>query len=259
MNNNDLYPHFDFNFKKIRNHWKLEIGNYVEAVKYLRVVDKRLDYWLQECEPWIDFDFAMKRLEEDVNLRDAENHLTWLALRRRAKLANEQRKRRSHSVPMKEGSEMGILIKVSRDGTHDAVWHEDFRNIYKRAMRNERKELRKLKETGNLPARGNVATHNGSKASKASLDARPTIQWLWANRLLAYLFETLLEKEAICAEDGMWAALDGVFADRRGKPITRKDLALWAHQYHNNKACAEESGKPKKRQAVDGILQEISG
>ena len=57
----------------------------------------------------------------------------------------------------------------------------------------------------------------------------------------------------------MWAALDGVFADRRGEPITRKDLALWAHQYHNNKACAEETGKPKKHQAIDEILEEIQG
>jgi hypothetical protein len=173
-------------------------------------------------------------------------------------LANEQRKRLSPSHPRQEASELGIPIKISNDGTHDAVWHEDFRNIYLRALARERKELKKLRETGFVPARKDSVPREGSRISQSGPAVRARIQWMWANRLLAYLFETLLEKEAICSDE-VWAALDGVFADRRGEPITRKDLALWAHQYHNNKASAEETGKPKKHQAIDEILEEIQG
>ena len=57
----------------------------------------------------------------------------------------------------------------------------------------------------------------------------------------------------------MWAALDGVFKDRKGDPITRKDLALWAHQYHNNKSSANEAGKPKKHELIDRAIERIQG
>ncbi len=259
MGSEDLYPHYDFNFPKIREHWKQKLGSGEEAEEYLRVVDKRLGYWLQECGTWIDFEFALKHVGEDMDLRDAESHLTWLALRRRVRLANEQRKRLSPSHPRQDVAELGIPIKISQDGSHDAVWHEDFRNIYLKALARERKELKKLRETGFVPARKDSVPREGSRTKQSGPAVRPRIQWIWANRLLAYLFETLLEKEAICADDGVWAALDGVFADRHGEPITRKDLALWAHQYHNNKTSAEETGKPKKHQAIDEILEEIQG
>ena len=148
MGSEDLYPHYDFNFPKIREHWKQKLGSSEEAEEYLRVVDKRLGYWLQECGTWIDFEFALKHVREDLDLRDAESHLTWLALRRRVRLANEQRKRLSPSHPRQDVAELGIPIKISQDGAHDAVWHEDFRNIYLKALARERKELKKVEGDG---------------------------------------------------------------------------------------------------------------
>ena len=253
MENGDLYPHFDFNSKKIREHWYQHLGNCAEAEEYLRVVERRLEYWLLDCGPWIDFDFAKKHLEADLSREDAESHLVWLALEHRVRIANEQRNP-SGSAPMP--AETGISVPLSCDGVHDAVWHEDFRDVYKQAIDREIAELRKLKETGRMPANRTAVSQEDSKAKPVE---RPRIQWMWANRLLPYLFQTLLEREAVCAEDGLWAALDGVFADRTGKPITRKHLALWACQYRNNKACDEESGKPKKHGTIDEIVEEIHG
>ena len=201
MGSEDLYPHYDFNFPKIREHWKQKLGSSEEAEEYLRVVDKRLGYWLQECGTWIDFEFALKHVREDLDLRDAESHLTWLALRRRVRLANEQRKRLSPSHPRQDVAELGIPIKISQDGAHDAVWHEDFRNIYLKALARERKELKKLRETGFVPARKDSVPREGTRTNQSGPAVRPRIQWIWANRLLAYLFETLLEKEAICADE----------------------------------------------------------
>lgn len=150
-------------------------------------------------------------------------------------------------------------IPLSADGIHDKVWHKDFRNIYKTAMARERTELRKLRETGFLPASESTAVQKTAHRERVRVLERPRLQWLWANRLLAYLFEMLRKQEAICDDGEMWAALDGVFRDRNGEPITRKDLALWAHQYHNNKSCSEESGKPKKHELIDEIVGKIGG
>ena len=90
MSNEDRYPHFDFNFQKIREHWKATLGNYQAASEYLHVVERRLRYWLQERGSWVEFDFAAKHLEEDLGLKDVESRLIWLALRHRVQLDNEQ-------------------------------------------------------------------------------------------------------------------------------------------------------------------------
>ena len=260
MSNEDCYPHFDFNFRKIREHWKVNLGNQAEAEEYLRVVEKRLKYWLQECGSWIDYDFAVKHLQKDLNFREVESRLTWMSLKHRLRLANEQRRRLSPAHRRRDAEEIKVDIKLSADGEHDAIWHSDFASIYKRAMARERKELRKLRETGLIPDRESVASQRSMKADKSRILARPrTIQWIWANRLLAYLFEKLREEAAIYDDGEMWAALDGVFKDRHGNAITRKDLAQWAHQYHNNKACENEAGKPKKHESIDQVIKEIQG
>ena len=252
----DCYPHFDFNFQKIREHWKVKLGNYAAAKEYLDVVDKRLQYWLHECGSWIDFDFAVKHLKEDLNLCEVESRLAWMSLRHRLRLANEQR-RRLAPARRRDAEEINVEVKLSSDGKHDAIWHADFRDIYKKATEREHKELKKLRETGLISIIEDGAPQKSPKAARTP--ERPRIQWIWANRLLAYLFETLREEEAICDDGEMWAALDGVFMDRHGKAITRKDLALWAHQYHNNKACEDEAGKPKKHESVDQVIKEIQG
>ena len=260
MSKEDCYPHFDFNFQNIREYWKVNLGNHVEAEEYLGVVEKRLQYWLQECGSWIDFDFAVEHLQKDLNLREVESRLTWMCLKHRVRLANEQRRRLSPVHRRRDAKEIKVDIKLSADGEHDAIWHTDFGNIYKKAMTRERKELQKLRETGRISGNENAAPRESAKAEKGRIPERPRmIQWIWANRLLAYLFEALREKEAICDDGEMWAALDGVFKDRHGDPITRKDLALWAHQYHNNKACEDEAGKPKKHQSIDQVIEEIEG
>ena len=77
--------------------------------------------------------------------------------------------------------------------------------------------------------------------------------------LRSHLFEALREKEAFYDDGEMWAALDGVFKDRKGNSITRKDLALWAHQYHNNRAESDTAGKPKKYELIDKVIEQIEG
>ena len=120
-------------------------------------------------------------------------------------------------------------------------------------------ELKRLRETGLIPVTKDVAPQKSIPADKPRSTERLGIQWVWANRLLAYLFETLREKEAFYDDGEMWASLDGVFRDRKGNPITRKDLALWAHQYHNNKAPGDEEGKPKNYDLIDTIIEKIQG
>jgi hypothetical protein len=128
-----------------------------------------------------------------------------------------------------------------------------------RALARERKELRKLREVGMIPTTTDTTRQRSQRPERANVLERPRLQWIWANRLLAYLFETLRQKEAICDDGEMWAALDGVFMDKHGEPITRKDLALWAHQYHNNKAFGEEVGKPKKHELIDQAIERFQG
>ena len=259
MGNEDHYPHFDFNFQEIREYWKVTLGSHQAAQAYLRVVARRLGYWLQERGSWIDYEFAAKHLEEDLALKDVESQLTWLALRHRVQLANEQQA--SMALRHRGRDADGILIEVKRssDGRHDAVWHADFRRLYMRALARERSELKRLRETGFIPIHEDGAAQMGPKTDKLGFAERSGIQWIWANRLLAYLFETLREKEAFNDDGEMWAALDGVFKDRKGDPITRKDLALWAHQYHNNKSPANEAGKPKKHELIDRTIERIQG
>ena len=146
MSSDDVFPHFDFNFQRIREHWNVTLGNVAAARKYLRVVGRRLEYWLAELEPWVDFDFAVKHLSEDLGIEDAESRLVWLALKHRVRLANAQR--RQFPAARHEGSDYDIHVEVpiSSDGTHDKVWHEDFGKIYKRALTKERKELEKLRD-----------------------------------------------------------------------------------------------------------------
>jgi hypothetical protein len=131
--------------------------------------------------------------------------------------------------------------------------------MYMNVLARERKELRKLRDVGLFPDAADSTRQKSQRLDRAKALARPRLQWIWANRLLAYLFETLRQKEAICDDGEMWAALEGVFVDKHGEPITRKDLALWAHQYHNNKACGEEVGKPKKHALVDQAIERIQG
>jgi hypothetical protein len=75
----DCFPHYDFDFNKIREYWKLTLGNYAAAKKYLQVIQRRLEYWTKEQGPWIDFDFAAKHLVDDLHVFDAESRLMWLA------------------------------------------------------------------------------------------------------------------------------------------------------------------------------------
>jgi hypothetical protein len=257
MDDVDRYPHFNFDFQRIREYWTAKLASHTEAEEYLNVVQRRLEYWLAGCGSWIDFDFALRHLKEDLHVKDVESRLTWLALRRRARLGNEQRRRLSPGHRQREAEEVSVEVKVSEDGKHDAVWHEDFRDLYNTAIAKELKVLKRLRETGVTPV---AATRQKSPEGEGNpRDGRSRLQWMWANRLLAYLFESLRESEAICDDGGMWAALDGVFTDRQGNAITRKDLALWAHQYHNNKSCGDELGKPKKHGMIDEKIERIRG
>ena len=88
---------------------------------------------------------------------------------------------------------------------------------------------------------------------------RSGVQWNWTNRLLPYLFEALRDEDAVGDDGELWAELDGVFRDKKGRPITRKDLGTWAYQYHNNKAPADEAGKPKNHELIDEIIEKIQG
>ena len=259
MSNEDRYPNFNFDFQRIHEHWKVTLGYYQASEEYLHVVERRLKYWLYECGSWVDFGFAAKHLKEDLGLTDIESRLTWLALKHRVQLANKQHRRLGPRHHQRDAQSILSEVKQSSDGTHDAVWYIDFRNFYMKALERERKELQKLHETGFIPTTEVAAPQKVARGDKPRFTERSGIQWIWANRLLAYLFEALREREAICDDGEMWAALDGVFRDRHGEPITRKDLALWAHQYHNNKASADEAGKPKNHEAVDQIIKEIHG
>ena len=258
MSGGDCYPDFDFDFRKIREYWKGTLGNYEAVREYLRIVGKRLKYRLQELGSWIDFEVAAKHLQEDLHLRNAEAYLEWKALNHRVHLANVQRRQLS-AVDRKGGEEVRVEVKRSSDGKHDAVWHEGFRAIYKKAMAREWKELRRLRDTGRLSSAEKEEKSGKAKDEGVRILVRPRLQWVWANRLLAYLLETLREQGAICDDGEMWAALDGVFRDRNGEAITRKDLAVWAHQYRNNKSCGDGTGKPKKHELVDQIIEKIQG
>lgn len=259
LSSEDAYPDFDFNFQKIREYWTAKLGSFSGASRYLQVVNKRVEYWLQELGSWIDFDFAAKHLERDLGICDAESHLVWLALRRRVQLANEQRPRFASAHRPRDEEGLRVDIPLSSDGAHDRVWHEDFRKVYKIAIAQERKELKKLRETGFIPISENSSARKNGHLENVRVLDRPRLQWIWANRLLAYLLETLREQGAICDDGEMWAALDGVFRGRNGAAISRKDLALWAHQYRKNKSCGDEAGKPKKHELVDQIIEKIKG
>ncbi len=259
MSNEDRYPHFDFNFQKIAEYWKVTLGNYEAARAYLDIVEKRLQYWLQERGSWIDYGFAAKHLEEDLDIRDVESRLTWLALKLRVKLANEQLER---LAPQNRGSDKDVLpieVKLSADGRHDVVWHADFQRFYLRALSRERKKLERLRETGFIPLVAEATSQKSNMSGKPRSAERLGVQWNWTNRLLPYLFEALCDKEAVDDDGELWAALDGVFRDRKGRPITRKDLGAWAYQYHNNKAPGDEAGKPKNHESIDEIIEKIQG
>jgi hypothetical protein len=259
MNAEDRYPHFDFNFKLIRQYWTTELGNYMDAKRYLRIVGKRLGYWLQNLGSWIDFSFAIEHAREDLHLSDVESNLTWLALRRRVKWGNQQKSMLPLRERERETCGVGVKVQISEDGIHDAVWHDDFRRLYFTRLAKERKLLKRLYETGSIP-KARIVNEKATGMSKdCSNPERPHIQWLWSSRLLAYLFESLRENEAVEDEGAMWAAIDGVFTDRSGKTITRKDLALWAYQYHNNKVALDEQGKPKKHERIDSVIEQIHG
>jgi hypothetical protein len=152
-------PHLDFNFGRIRGYWREKLDSYAAAAAYLEAVDTRLQKWLRELGPWIDFDFAVTRLQEDLELQQVRSHLTWLAFRHRLRLANDQRKRLSRD-PSWRDEDIRVEVAVSADGMHDAVWHEDFRCLYVKAMEKERRELKRLRETGALssPAEGSSST-----------------------------------------------------------------------------------------------------
>jgi hypothetical protein len=259
MSTEDCFPHFDFDFHKIHEYWKLNLANYTAARKYLRVVQRRLEYWIQERGPWIDFDFAAEHLKKDLHVSDAESQLMWVALQRRVRIANAQRRELLPSQPHAETEDIGMGVRLSRDGQHDAIWHADFRKMYMRAMARELKELRKLRDVGMIPTTAEESRQKSQRPERVNGFERPRLQWMWASRLLAYLFETLREREAIYDNGEMWAALDGLFRDRHGEPITRKDLALWAHQYHSNKSSGDEVGKPKKHELIDHVIERFQG
>jgi hypothetical protein len=148
MSRRRSYPHFDLNFCKIHEHWRKKLADYTAAAKYLDTVNTRLQRWLEGLGPWVDFDFAMKHLQEDLDLCEVESHLNWLASLHRLRLAKEEKKRLSRGECWGEKQQRPVEIKISSDGRHDAVWHEDFRDIYRKAIERERKELRKLREIG---------------------------------------------------------------------------------------------------------------
>ena len=151
MSGESLNPDFDFNFRKIHDHWRQTLANHAAAEKYLQVVEACLQKWLEGLGPWIDFELAAKHLREDLELSQVESHLSWVASRHRLLLTREEKKRLAREDAWPE-EEMRVDIKLSADGRHDAVWHEDFRDLYCKAMDRERKELRKLRETGVMPA-----------------------------------------------------------------------------------------------------------
>ena len=152
MSDEGSYPHFDFNFQKIRGHWTKKLANHADAAEYLESIDVRLESWLKALGPWVDFDFAVQHLQEDLDLCQVESHLSWLASRHRLRLTNEEKKRLSQDHHWRGEREILVEVKLSADGRHDAVWHEDFREIYRKAMERERKELKRLRETGAMPA-----------------------------------------------------------------------------------------------------------
>jgi hypothetical protein len=137
------YPHFDFNFQKIREHWTQKLANHADAAEYLESIDARLQSWLKALGPWIDFVFAVQHLQEDLDLCQVESHLTWLASRHRLRLTNEEKKRLSRDHHWRDEGEIRVEVKLSADGRHDAVWHEDFQDFYRKAMEREHKELKK--------------------------------------------------------------------------------------------------------------------
>jgi hypothetical protein len=259
MSNEDRFPHFDFKFRKIHEHWKTTLGCYRVAAEYLQVLERRLHYWLQEQGSWIDYEFAARHLEEDLGLTEVESRLTWLALTHRLRLAREQHRRLAPRNRHRDEDGIFVKVKLSSDGVHDTVWHADFARIYLKAIHRERKELERLNHSGFIPLEKDETTQKSLKPDKPRSSQRSGIQWIWTNRLLAYLFEALREREAFYDDGEMWAALDGVFKDRKGNPITRKDLALWAHQYHNNRAESDTAGKPKKHDLIDEAIGQIEG
>ncbi|HET6451421.1 MAG TPA: hypothetical protein VFI08_08920 [Spirochaetia bacterium] len=139
-----------FDFLGIRRHWE-SLSDRAAAARYLDDTEQRLRRWLQGLGPWIDFDFAVRRLEKDLGLWQVKSHLTWLAYRHRLRLATEE-KRRIERDPEWQDAELRVQVELSADGQHDAVWHEDFRGLYLKAMERERRELERLRETGALPA-----------------------------------------------------------------------------------------------------------
>lgn len=145
------FPVFDFDFQKIREHWKLELGDYEAAAEYLEGVERRLHSWLQGLGDWIDFDFAARHLREDLHLSQVESHLRWLVLKHRARLANEARKRLASADGWRESEQPHAQLEFSAHGKNGEVWHADFRDIYRKAMERERNELRKVRETGAMP------------------------------------------------------------------------------------------------------------
>jgi hypothetical protein len=259
MSNEDRFPHFDFNFRRIRVHWKTTLGCYGAAAEYLQVLERRLQYWLQEQGSWIDYEFAARHLEEDLGLTEVESRLTWLALTHRLRLVREQQRRLAPRDRRRDADCILIEVTPSSDGQHDTVWHADFARMYLKAMHRERNELEKLHQTGFILLERDETAQRSPKPDRPRSPQKSGIQWIWSNRLLAYLFEALREREAFSDDGEMWAALDGVFKDRKGDPITRKDLALWAHQYHNNNAGPDTAGRPKKHELIDEAIEQIEG
>ena len=141
--------HFDFDFREIRHYWLETLANHAAAVRYLDAVEARLQQWLKDLGPWIDFDFAVRRLQQDLDLQQVRSHLTWLAFRHRLRLASEEKKRLARD-PRWHDEEIRVEVALSADGRHDAVWHADFRDIYLKGLQRERRELQRLWETGTL-------------------------------------------------------------------------------------------------------------
>jgi hypothetical protein len=259
MKTEHQFPHFNFDFQRIRAYWVSELQGCAEARAYLRVVQKRLEYWIADLGAWIDFEAAEKHVREDLHMEDAASVLTWLSLKRRVRLGNQERRKLDPSAVQREPDAVSAEVRLSSDGLHDAVWHEDLRALYHKAILEERRLLRRLHDTAEMPERASDPCRTVGAESGSRTERRPHLQWMWASRLLAYLFECLKAKEAIYDDGALWAALDGVFVDRNGRPITRKDLALWAHQYHNNKCGDEAQGRPQKHESIDQVVAAIQG
>jgi len=176
MSNEDRFPHFSFNFRRIREHWRMTLGCYREAAIYLRILERRLRSWLHEQGSWVDYEFAAKHLEEDLGLRDIESRLTWLALRHRLCLANEQKRRLAPGHRRRDYEGILIDVRQSSDGIHDPVWHADFAYLYMKAMKRERKELEWLRETGSIPLDEDDAAQKSSKHDRPRSAQRSGIQ-----------------------------------------------------------------------------------